>query len=233
MSRHNHRVIALGFAIALMSSMANAQPETEHAGESFAVTPAKAKPPFTRIAYIPAGSDLSSITFQGIKPVRIATKSRSTTDTHYCQEAAFRDPGGSMFCPYTKLDALVPAYQATYVFNGQPLASDEYGNRKFTFSVYIRPEELRPEVLKLRRADVAALFELTTFRTPEPRVVIDESKSTFCEGTYVDGSWTPVDRRCEDTVNYKTIPVASDYITVRVDPAPSRAEQASRSIGRK
>ena len=51
-----------------------------------------------------------------------------------------------MCCPYTQNMSPAPAYKVTYSFTGPPLASDEYGNRYFTFRVYFRPEELAPTV---------------------------------------------------------------------------------------
>ena len=143
-----------------------------------------------------------------------------------------------MYCPLVLVqpEAFRRAYQVTYSFEGQPLASDEYGDRHFTFSVYFRPEELGPEereVLSRRkggRADAAELFRLTTSRESESRPVIDEDHSTFCEGTYVDGAWVQTNPTCKGNVKFKTITAPSDCITVRIDPAPRLRALASAPV---
>jgi hypothetical protein len=120
------------------------------------------------------------------------------------------------------------AYQITYSFRGQPLASDEYGNTYFTFHVYFRPDELALEIRnalstrKLGREDTAGYFMVTTSREPVQRVVIDEARSGFCGTVLRDGSWILADPDCPDRINYKTITIPSDYITVRVDPVSPR-----------
>jgi hypothetical protein len=107
------------------------------------------------------------------------------------------------------------------------LASDEYGNRRSTFSVYFRPEELSAEELaalvrrSAPRTDAAGLFKLSTSRIVEERFVIDEGNSTLCEGEYRDGSWVHTQPQCEDHVNFKKVTVPSDYFSVEVDPTPS------------
>jgi len=70
--------------------------------------------PFTHVVVIPAGSDLASIRFQGVKGVTIPTRTRSTTQERYCDEAALREPGGSMYCPLVQPEAFTRAYQVTY-----------------------------------------------------------------------------------------------------------------------
>jgi hypothetical protein len=189
--------------------------------------------PYTHFANIPEGADPSSIKFQGVKTVKVATRMKSTTDVRYCRDQQFRDPGGSMYCPYTKLESPSVAYQVTYSYRGQPLASDEYGDTYFTFSVYFRPEELSPAVRErlakhsISKADAAGYFDLSTYRAPVRQIAIDEAASTFCDGNFVDGFWTQTDSKCQDKVNYKTITAASEYITVKVDPALSRREQVA------
>lgn len=248
MFRRTYRFWSVVSAVVLLGSLAHAQSESRYAarpvpnavpfvnsasvaasiqkGDVLVVV--KDLETFTHAAVIPVGSDLSSIRFQGVKAVMIPTRSSSTTDARYCERAAYREPGGSMYCPLVQPEAFTRAYQVTYSFEGPPLGSDEYGDRHFTFSVYFRPEELGPaeqEVLLRRkggRAEAAELFELTTSRGPEARRVIDEGNSTFCEGTYLDGLWVQTNPSCEDNVKFKTITAPSDYLTVRVDPAPSK-----------
>ena len=193
--------------------------------------------PFTHFAYIPQGFDLSSIKFQGVKKVEVATQIKSTTDVRYCEDQAFRDPGGSMFCPLTQLESPSAAYQITYSYRGQPMPSDEYGNTYFTFSVYFRADELSPGVRdtlakhEISKADPAAYLNVTAYRSPVREVVIDEAASTFCAGNFVDGSWMHTDSKCEDNIHYTTITAPSVYVTVKVDPALGRREQAASSIG--
>jgi hypothetical protein len=92
--------------------------------------------------------------------------------------------------------------------------------------VYFRPDELDAAVRqaasarKQDRADTSGYFAVSTYREPVQRVVMDKSRSTFCEGSYVDGNWVHRDVNCVDNVSYKTISALSDYITVRVDPTP-------------
>jgi secreted trypsin-like serine protease len=78
---------------------------------------------------------------------------------------------------------------------------------------------------KQDRADTSAYFAVSTYRELVPRVVIDESRSSFCDGDYVDGNWVQRDASCVDRISYKTIAAPSDYITVRVDPIPSARAQ--------
>jgi hypothetical protein len=241
----------------LLGSMAAAQSESRYAGRAVAkVVPSansasvaapveadrdelvvvKDLEPFTHTVAIPVGSDLASIRLQGVKAVRIPTRTRSTTEVRYCEQAALREPGGSMYCPFVEPERFTRAYQVTYSYEGPPLASDEYGDKHFTFSVYFRPEELTTaerEVMsrgKSGRAEAAELFTLTTSRESVPQRVVDEDHSTFCEGTYVDGAWVQTNPTCKDNVKFKTITAPSDYIAVRIDPAPRSRALASASL---
>ena len=133
-----------------------------------------------------------------------------------------------MYCPDAAIAASDAAYELTYSFQGQPLASDEFRHGHFTFQVYFRPEELPEDVraalgdLTLNRADKAARFKVDTRRETIERVGIDESQSRFCDGSYQDGSWTPADPKCRDEIRCKTVVVPSDYLTVEVEPVPAR-----------
>jgi hypothetical protein len=181
--------------------------------------------PFTHLASIPADSDLSSIKFESVKKVNVATRRRSVIDVRYCEETAKRDSGDSMRCPSEELEAPAPAYEVTYSYHGQPLASDEDGDRYFRFSVYLREDELSPAVRKMLsekkpvRAAAKDYFSLNTSRETVAGAVIDEAASTFCEGNFVDGSWARTDRRCVDKINTKASIASSAYITVRIDSA--------------
>jgi hypothetical protein len=257
MFRRTYRVCSIVSAVMLLGSMAGAQSESRYtapavpkavpsANSASVAAPVEVNgdelvvvkdlEPFTHVVVIPAGSDLASIRLQGVKAVRIPTRTRSTTELGYCEETAFREPGGSMYCPFVEPEGFTRAYQVTYSYEGPTLLSDEYGDRHFTFSVYFRPEELSPaerEVLSRRksgRAEAAELFTLTTSREPETRRVLDEDHSTFCEGTYVDGAWAQTNPTCKDDVKITTVTAPSDYITVRVDPASQSRALASASV---
>lgn len=191
--------------------------------------------PFTHFASIPADSDPGTIKFEKVKATKVFTERKSTTDAGYCDELQFRDPGGSMYCPYVQQESPVPAYEVTYSYKGEPLASDEYGNRNFTLQVYFRPEEL-PSGLrkalaagKVPRAELATYFQVSSSRRPVRTVVIDEANSSFCEGNYMDGNWIQNDSRCRDKINVKRVTVPSSYITVRVEPDSSRPREAVAS----
>ncbi len=184
--------------------------------------------PFTRFAYIPAGSDPSTIRFEKARTLQVPTKIRYTTDTQYCAELMlFRDPGGSMECPYRKAESPTAAYEVTYSYFGQELASDESGLGHFLFQVYFYPNELGSAVRsalsnrKLSPAERASYFTVKTSREQLQQIVIDEGRSVFCEYTLVDGVWTLAAPSCQERIKYKTITTPSDYITVRVDPIPA------------
>jgi hypothetical protein len=190
--------------------------------------------PYTHIANIPEDADPSSIKFEGVRRVEVRSRTQSATDAAYCKDLQFRDPGGSMYCPSTKNSSPTAAYQVTYSFRAEPMASDEYGDRHFTFSVYFRPEELsailreRLAQHSIAKADAAAYFDLTTLDVPVRTVAIDEAKSAFCGGDFVNGTWTHTDASCQDKIDYKTNVAPSGYITVRIDPATVQGVIASR-----
>ena len=180
--------------------------------------------PFTHFASIPATAYPPTIKFERVEATKVLTQTKSAMHPGYCDELQFRDPGGSMYCPYSQSMSPAPAYEVTYSFNGQPLASDEYGNRYFTFQVYFRPEELAPTIRRaitahsMKRPELATYFGIKTSRLPVRATVIDRAKSSFCEVHIVHGSWIPNDPKCRDKVSFKTVAMLSDYITVQVDP---------------
>ena len=232
MTKRNFRVWGLAGTLALTAVSGFAQ-ETSHI--SVAVKDLKDLDTFTHVARIPAGSDISSLKFHGLKLVTIPTRNTLTADARYCGGVARRDPGGSMFCPLVEAGSYERAYEVTYSFEGSPLASDEQGNTSFTFRVYFRPEELGPAERKAlfegkgHRADVAGSFRVTTSRNLEARMVVDEANSTRCAGSYTDGLWMRSDSKCTENLKYKPIMAPSDYITVRIDLAPTR-EAASAAL---
>jgi hypothetical protein len=180
--------------------------------------------PFTHIASIPATSDPSTIRFEKVKAIRAFTKVKVTTDGRYCDELRFSDPGGSMYCSYTQNEGPEAAYEVTYSYTGEPLASDEYSNRYFQFKVYFRPEEL-PSALRRaistghgKEPALAEYFNMTTSHLPVRRAVVDDANSRFCSGNYVDGNWSQSDPHCRDQVSLTTVTMPSEYIAVRVEP---------------
>jgi len=192
--------------------------------------------PFTHVVQIPAGADLGAIRFEGMRLVKVPTRIRYTTDPDFCQELAFSDSAESMACPYAHPEALVQAYEATYSFVGQPLASDEYAGRNFTFSVYFRVDEVAPDVQKalagrkLSRADIASYFDVSTYRETVSQVAIDNRQSRFCDTNFNDGAWTHTDTGCKDDIHYSEVTVPSDYITVKVGLVPQRHERTAAIV---
>ncbi len=180
--------------------------------------------PFTHVVSIPATFDPSTITFEKVKATRVFTKVRSTTEARYCDELRFRDPGGSMYCPYTRNESPEAAYEVTYSYTGEPLASDEYGGRYFQFQVYFRPEELPPALRsaisagKGKQPELATYFKMTASRLPVRGAVIDDAHPSFCNGNYMDGNWIQSDPHCQDQVSLKTVTMLSEYITLRIEP---------------
>jgi len=231
MDQSAHRLIAICFVIfasASLNAASRAEGKSNAAiasvGTMAAITYLE---PFTHTAYIPAGADLSSIKFESIEAVKVATVGVSAADKRYCA-AGSPEPGGSLYCPYVRDEAPMPAYRVTYSFRGPAMASDEYGGTRFTFSVNLRPEDLGPAIRealserKMSRAAAAKLFAFTPSRDLVSRVAIDEPSSAFCEGRYTDGAWTQTESNCKEKVTYKTVRAPSGYIAVRVDPAPVR-----------
>jgi hypothetical protein len=225
-----YQLIASCFAIVGLSTAAVAASARARRREVVKVTDLH---PFTHVANIPADAHLSSIRMEGVRAVKVATRRRSVTDTDYCGYVSrFAEPGGSMFCPQVTNEAQVPAYRVSYSYQGQPMASDEYARTSFTFSVYFRPGELNPGLLKalsagsVSRSTAAEFFQITTSRGSVYQTVIDKAKSTFCKGTYLDASWIHTDPKCEDVVAYKVIEVPSPFITVKVTPVFPHVETA-------
>lgn len=186
--------------------------------------------PFTHFVSIPADSDPATIRFEKVKTTEVFTKVKSTSNLGSCEGLQFRDPGGSMYCPYIQEESPEPAYEVTYSYRGQPLTSDEYGNRYFTFQVYFRPEELPPALRraisdKMRRGELSTYFNVATSRAPVRTAVIDQANSNFCDGNYVDGYWVQNDPNCRDKVSSKVVTAPSEYIKVQVDPVSPRTQQ--------
>ena len=191
--------------------------------------------PFTHFASIPAGSDTETIKFESVKAAKVFTKVLSRRGPGYCNNVQRNEPGGSMYCPFIKDESPATAYEVTYSFKGEPLASDEYGNHNFTFQVYFKPEEL-PSTLqsaisahKVKRDELATYFNVTTSRPPVHGVTIDEGHSSFCAGHFVDVEWVQNDPDCHDKVSLKNVTTLSDSITVQVEPISPRPKESVAS----
>jgi len=192
--------------------------------------------PFTHIAYIPAGADVSSIKIESVKAVKVATKLRSVNPRD-CDEL-WAEPRGSRYCPWITEESPVPAFRVTYSYKAPSPFSDEIGSSTyFTFDVYFRPDEISPGILralsasKISRSAAAEFFQLTTTTDSIQQVVLDQANSTLCDGGYVDGNWIHTNPRCEDSIAYKEVASASPYIMVNVYPVTSSLEAAMAGNG--
>lgn len=180
--------------------------------------------PFTHEASIPVGVDPSSIRFEKLKSVELASKTKTTTDPERCKELQFRDPDGSN-CQTTAVLERVKAVEATYSYNSLDLPSGETVPGRTTFSVYFRPEEVAADgpVEKLRRDDAASMFQVSTYRPMVEQKVIDKEHTHYCTGNYMDGVWVRTDSKCQDEVQFVTQTLPSPYLAVQVDLRQQRA----------
>ena len=174
--------------------------------------------PFTHVASIPAIVDPSTIRFEKLRMVDLASKTKTTTDAQDCKDRQFRDPGGTN-CQTVKVVERVKALEATYSYNGDVMGAGESIPGRSTFSVYFRPEEVgvQGKVEKLKRDEAASLFQVNTFRPMVEQKVIDKQHSQFCDGNYVDGNWVKKDAKCQDQVQYTSQTAPAQYLTVQVD----------------
>jgi hypothetical protein len=173
--------------------------------------------PFTHVASIPASVDPSTIRFEKLRTVDLASKTKTTTDPN-CKDRQFRDPDGTN-CQSTAVEERVKAIEATYSFNGTVIAAGESIPGRDTFSVYFRPAEVGADgpVEKLKRDQAASFFQVMTSREMVEQKVIDRQHSQFCEGNYVDGNWMHKDPKCQDQVQYTSQTAPSPYLTVQVE----------------
>jgi hypothetical protein len=222
----------LGGAVLAVPAAAGEPGDTARATVAVQTSQTQELWPFTHFARIPADSDPATIRLEKIGSVRVPQLVQYTADAAYCRDVAFRDPGGSMYCPEPRTIGTAAAFEATYSYTGQPLASDEYHAGRYTFQVYFQPDELAPEVRtvietgKWKATYLAEYFMLNTDPERVHRAVIDESQSNLCEGNFVDGNWTHTDPACRDRIVYTTATVLSGYLTVKVDPISRLSAQA-------
>lgn len=176
--------------------------------------------PFNHVASIPATVDTSTIRFEKLKLVDLASKTQTTTDVQGCKERQFRDPDGSN-CESMKVLEHVKAVEADYSYIGPQLSTGEgeISPSRQRFSVYFRPEELpmSKPLDKLNPEQAESLFQVSTSRPMIQQKVIDQEKSHFCEGNYIDGNWTQKDPKCQEQVLYTTATVPSTYWAVAVE----------------
>jgi hypothetical protein len=174
--------------------------------------------PFSHVASIPAIVDPSTIRFEKLKMVELASKTKTTTDAQDCKERQFREPDGTP-CQTTTVVERVKAVEAMYSYNGPVISAGESVPGRDTFSVYFRPEELGVDgrVEKLNRDQAASFFQVSTLRPTVEQKVIDSQHSHFCEGNYVDGNWVRKDPKCQDQLQYISQTAPSQYLTVQVD----------------
>ena len=108
MTRHSIQLVMIGSALALLASAANSGQD---------LVSVKDLDPFIHVVRIPADSDLSSIRFEQVKLVKLPAKLRIAQNTRYCEELAFRDPGGSLYCPDATPEGATPAYRGNDLGN--------------------------------------------------------------------------------------------------------------------
>ena len=173
--------------------------------------------PFTNVASIPATVDPSTIRFEKVRAVELASKTKTNTDTQNCKDRQFRE--GDMTCQSVTVVEKVKAIEARYSYSGPVIGSGEAVPGRDSFSVYFRPEDLAAAgpVEKLNREQAASLFAISTSRPTVDEKVIDKAHSHFCDGNYVDGNWTKKDPSCQDQIQYITQTVASPNLLVQVD----------------
>ena len=174
--------------------------------------------PITNLASIPASVDPSTIRFEKLKTVELASKTKTTSNDPGCKDKQFRDPDGSG-CQAVAVLEKVKAVEASYSYVGPEISTGEAIPGRQTFSVYFRPEEMGTDgpADKLKRDEAAALFEVHTFRPMVEQKVVDKQNSRFCEGKYVDGNFVKNDSNCQDQLQVVSQTAPSANWTVEVD----------------
>jgi hypothetical protein len=179
--------------------------------------------PFDRMAWIPADANTASIKFVGIKETTVFTTIETISDPVRCNNLSAKPPLESEYCPEVRDGSPARAYEVTYSFIAAPLPTDKTHDPNFAFQVYFRPEELPPQLRKavtehkVKREELGSYFRISTSRPSVQSTVVNNAKSSFCKGTYVDGSWVLEDPNCQDKVVLKKVIVPSQYIAVKVE----------------
>jgi len=181
---------------------------------------------FTHSAYLPANADVTTIRFERMRIVKVPATIDYPIDPAECQELVTGGLWRASGCTYNTIPTSVEAVEITYSFKAQPLASDEFANRTFEFSVYFRPEELPANLQKAlsgtkpSRSETAAYFAVNIHRNSVKGIKVDRAKSRFCRGTFIDGAWTLADTGCKDKISWARVNMPSDEITVIIEPRP-------------
>jgi hypothetical protein len=103
------------------------------------------------VAQVPVGASLPSIKLQRLKSVQVSTKQNK---------------------------APVPAYEVTYSFDAEPMASDEYGGRRFTFSVCFPEDSIDPALRTAiqdhgwKKVDMERYFQISTAEGPSGYIAV-------------------------------------------------------------
>ena len=184
-------------------------------------SPTRELNPFNNVASIPATVDPSTIRFEKLKMVSLASKTQVITNAQDCKERQFRDADGSG-CETVKVLERVKAVEANYSYIGPQWSTAEgeiIAPTRQTFAVYFHPEELpvNKPVNKLNREQAESLFAVSTSRPMVQEKVVDRQHSRYCQGNYVDGNWIQKDSGCKDQVQYATRTVPSEYWAVNVE----------------
>jgi hypothetical protein len=213
-------IVAGGLMVAVKMNAPASSTEARGAVGVLPVTTQETNP-YTNIASIPATVDPSSIRFEKLKLVDLASKIQTTTDPADCKQRQFREPDGSG-CETVKVLEKVKAIAVDYSYVGPQSSTGEgeIGPTRSSFTVYFRPEELGMSAApsKMNREQANSLFEVSTSRPVVQEKVIDQQNSHFCEGNYVDGNWVQKDAGCQQQVQYKTQAMPSQYWAVQVSP---------------
>jgi hypothetical protein len=214
-------VIAGGLVVAMRMNPTSTNDAHGTIAAPVAVAPVKQVDqlnPFTNTASIPAIVDPSTIRFEKLRTVELASKTATTSDAQDCKQRQFREPDGTP-CQAVKVVEKVKALEATYSYAGPVLSAGETLPGRETFAVYFRPEDVAVDgpVAKLKRDQAASFFQVSTYRPTVEQKIIDKEHSHFCEGSYVDGNWVRKDATCQDQVQYTNQTVPSPYLTVQVD----------------
>jgi len=171
--------------------------------------------PFARSVYLPASADVSSIRLEKVRKVKVDATIKYGFDPAQCQELVTGELWRSTGCVYKTIQTTVAAFEVIYSYTGEPLASDEYANRTFTFGVYFRPEDLSEELQnalsgrRLSRSQAAQYFVVSIQRNSPTGAPLDPLPSHPCET-----------RGCKDSATYAGVSTTADEITAVIEPRP-------------
>lgn len=173
--------------------------------------------PFNNVAAIPATVDPSTIRFEKLRTVDLASKTQTTAYPELCKDRQFRESDSA--CQTVKVLEKVQAIEARYSYAGPAMSAGESVPGRDSFSVYFHPEDLASAgpVEKLNREQAESLFDVSTTRPTVQKRVVDKDHSKYCDGNYVDGNWVRKDANCKDDVQYISQSAPSTNLLVQVD----------------